>query len=95
MIKWKQKPNGFCPVQSEGYFLGHYFYFRSRYEEAKIEFAKNEYHWRNDELAAEYLLMTTPEYEAGWLPYWKCKALIYLGCFLFAIKRFTNIVRFK
>jgi hypothetical protein len=42
MIKWKYKPAGNCPVQAEGWFLGHYFYFRARGEWAIIEFAKTQ-----------------------------------------------------
>ena len=41
MIKWKHKPSGNCPVQAEGWFLGYYFYFRARGNEAIIEFSFN------------------------------------------------------
>jgi hypothetical protein len=88
MIKWKDKPNGNCPVQAEGWFLGYYFYFRSRYTQATIEFSKTEAGWENDLIHARYLLATEPgPYEAGWMPKWKCRLLINLGCLLFFFKR--------
>ena len=37
-FEWIYKPNGNCPVQAEGYFLGYFFYFRARHEFATIEF---------------------------------------------------------
>ena len=75
MIKWKYKPAGNCPVQAEGWFLKHYFYFRARGEYATIEF---ENHF--------YVLTKTEPYMAGWLPKWKCKLLIYKGCIKFILK---------
>jgi len=75
MIKWKYKPSGNCPVQAEGWFLGHYFYFRARGEYATIEF---ENHF--------YVLTKTEPYMAGWLPKWICKLLIYKGCIKFILK---------
>ena len=86
MIKWKYKPAGNCPVQAEGWFLGHYFYFRARGEYATIEFSKSEdYHNRN-KIYKRYILTKTEEYMAGWLPKWKCKLLIYKGCIKFILK---------
>jgi hypothetical protein len=45
LIKWKYKPNGWCPVQAEGWFLGTYFYFRSRWDQVTIEFCSTEEDW--------------------------------------------------
>jgi hypothetical protein len=86
MIKWKYKPAGNCPVQAEGWFLGHYFYFRARGECATIEFAKTQEDQEADALSAFYVLSETEEYMAGWLPKWKCKLLIYKGCIKFILK---------
>jgi len=84
MIKWKYKPVGNCPVQAEGWFLGHYFYFRARGEHATIEFSKSE---EANVLSAFYVLIKTEEYMAGWLPKWRCKLLIYKGCLKFLFKK--------
>ncbi len=87
MIKWIRKPSGACPVQAEGYFMNHYFYFRARYSQATIEFAKTETDWEYGRYAAEYVLHTTKEeYEAGWLPKWICRLLIWKGCLIFMFK---------
>lgn len=83
MIKWIYKPSGNCPVQAEGYFLGHYFYFRARGEHATIEFNKVE----GGPEVAYYILAKTEPFMAGWLPSWKCKLLIWKGCFKFIIRR--------
>ena len=83
MIKWIYKPSGNCPVQAEGYFLGHYFYFRARWESATIEFSKTE----GGPEVAYYVLAKTEPFMAGWLPKWICRLLIWKGCFKFMIKR--------
>jgi len=87
MIKWKYKPNGNCPVQADGWFLGYYFYFRARWNTATIEFSKTEAGWDNDLIHARYTLLHTLPLAAGWLPKWKCRLLINLGCLLFFFKR--------
>jgi hypothetical protein len=88
MIKWKRKPHGNCPVQAEGYFMGYYFYFRSRWNEAVIEFSKTEAGWDNDLIHARYILLDTEdEYAAGWLPKWICRLLIWKGCLKFLFKK--------
>jgi hypothetical protein len=87
MIKWKYKPSGNCPVQAEGWFLGYYFYFRARYEEATIEFSLNEDCWENDLINARYVLLKTDEYVAGWLSPMICRLLIWKGCIKFLFKR--------
>lgn len=86
MIKWKYKPSGNCPVQAEGHFLGYYFYFRARHSEAVIEFSKTEAGWDNELIHARYILATVPDPSAGWMPKWKCRLLINLGCLLFFFK---------
>jgi hypothetical protein len=90
MIKWKYKPSGLCPVQAEGWFLGYYFYFRSRWDNANIQFSKSEYAWERHFLIAKYNLLNTDMYEAGYLPKWKCRLLINIGCFLFIFKILKN-----
>jgi len=90
MIKWKYKPSGNCPVQAEGHFLGYYFYFRARHTQAIIEFSKTEAGWQNDLIHAKYILATVPYPMAGWMPEWKCRLLIWIGCFIFALKPNKN-----
>lgn len=86
VIKWKYKPSGNCPVQSKGYFLNYFFYFRSRWDKTSIEFSKTEKEWKEDNIIwADYDLYTTEMYQAGYLPEWKCRLLIYCGCFRFLL----------
>ncbi len=88
LFKWKYGPSGNCPIQAEGHFMKHYFYFRARHESAIIEFASTESAWQNDILNAQYTLWTTKErYSAGWLNFNFCKLLIYCGCIRFLFKR--------
>lgn len=92
MIKWKYKPSGNCPVQAEGYFLGHYFYFRARYNTAVIEFAKTETDWEYSRLISRYILLDMEEdYAAGWLPKWICRLLIWKGCLKFIFNKNRKI----
>ena len=72
MIKWKYKPSGWCPVQSEGHFLGYYFYFRARGEHATIDFAKTENNWKKWEYVKEYELYTTTYPKARYLNKYFC-----------------------
>jgi hypothetical protein len=88
LIKWKYKPSNNCPIQAEGHFMNYYFYFRARYDTATIEFSKTEAGWENNLIHARYILLTTKGmYAAGWLPKWKCRLLIWVGCFRFIFKR--------
>ena len=88
MIDWKTKPNGNCPVQADGYFLGYYFYFRARGFRATIEFSLTEAGWHNDLIHGRYNLWETRDpYSAGWLPTWFCELLVYWGCVRFLFKR--------
>ena len=96
MIHWKSKPHGAAPVQAEGYFMEHYFYFRSRGNTAAIEFAFSESNWSRDKLVKRYILHTTKDpYSAGFLPYNKCKWLIWKGCFKFMLYRIFDNLKFK
>ncbi len=85
VINWKYKPSGNCPIQSEGYFLGYYFYFRSRWEQAIIEFAKTENDWEISKNIKWYTLWNTEKYKAGWLNKKFCQFLIYFGCLRFLL----------
>ncbi len=88
MIKWKRKLGGKCPIQAEGYFMGYYFYFRSRWSTATIEFSKTEAGWENDLIHARYVLVDMKDdYAAGWLPKWICRLLIWKGCIKFFFKQ--------
>jgi hypothetical protein len=87
MIKWINKPYGNCPVQAEGYFLNHYFYFRAKWEFVEIEFYKTQEDFWSNEPIKEYLLMNTEEYKAGWLSHRKCYFLILKGLVKFTFYR--------
>jgi hypothetical protein len=88
MIKWIYKPNGICPVQAEGYFMGHYFYFRARHERVTIDFSKDEESWWNGNIEKLYLLKRIEE--AGWLSEKKCIRLIRKGCLMFLLRIKSN-----
>lgn len=88
MIKWKRKVCGNAPIQAEGQFLGHYFYFRARGKQATIDFSKTETDWDYGRCVAEYVLFNTEEeYAAGWLPRWICRILIWKGCLKFIFNK--------
>ena len=84
MIRWIYKPNGVCPVQAEGYFMGYYFYFRARHERVTIDFSRDEEAWFNEPPERKYLLKRTED--AGWLPEKKCIQLIRKGCLMFLLR---------
>jgi hypothetical protein len=86
IFKWKYSPEGNCPVQAEGYFLGTFFYFRSRYNYAEINFAKSEKDWFEYNYKANYILYVTDGYKARHFKKWFCKLLIYKGCLLYLLK---------
>ena len=91
-IQWGYKPRGFCPVQSEGYFLGYYFYFRGRWDIASIDFAEsNNAWWDGDTLYEKVLYKTDGINDAGWMPRNQCIGLIWKGCILFLIYQLFNI----
>jgi hypothetical protein len=90
-IEWIYKPTGNCPVQSEGYFMGYFFYFRARHRHATIEFYN-----KKDDFYVNFLtdpitviiLKTTDEYKAGWLSKKECRCLILEGC-----TQFSNMLK--
>lgn len=86
-VRWIYKPLGQCPVQSQGYFIGYYFYFRARWDKATIEFSESREDWENSKIIISYNVYTTKQmFSAGWLEHWKCRLLIYKGCMLFLFK---------
>jgi len=87
IFKWESKPSGNCPVQSNGWFLGYYFYFRARGIYATIEFYKDKGDFYLYEPKQRFFLKETKEYEAGWLGKKLCRFLIYKGCLMFLFKK--------
>jgi hypothetical protein len=79
MIKWLYKPSGACPVQAEGYFLGYWFYFRSRGTQATILFSKIKEDYLGKNHYKYYVLWEGSWPDAGWLNHNKCKQLICKG----------------
>ena len=93
-IIWKHKPHGICPIQAEGFFLGYYFYFRSRYETSKIQFCKTSDDWDNGNITKEYVLYRSDDaYVAGYIKHSKARRLIYWGCFKFLINRIIRNIK--
>jgi hypothetical protein len=88
IFKWIKKPNGNCPVQADGIFLGYYFYFRSRYELSTIYFYMNKKNWEKlNEIIYFEIKDYKNEYEAGWISKKLARWLIYKGCLKFLIWR--------
>jgi len=88
IFKWIYRPSGKSPVQADGYFLGYYFYFRSKWDFSEIEFAKTEEEWKDttsDCVIHFYVKKYKSEYEGGWISNKKAKRLIYKGCLLFIL----------
>lgn len=86
LIKWKYKPSGLCPVQSEGWFMNKYFYFRSRHSTARIEFANSRDDWYDDKVIKKYTLYTTKDpFSAGYFSERFCLILVYIGFFKFLL----------
>ena len=92
VIKWKEEPHGIAPVQAEGYFMGKYFYFRSRYERAVIQFADSEEDWKGVNILKKYVVYKTYNlYKASSIPYWKAKLFIYKGCLMYLFNFKSNV----
>lgn len=92
ILKWKMKPSGACPVQAEGWFLGKYFYFRSRFKHAVIQFADSEHDWDVLDIKKQYVLFSTKDdYGASWIPTWFAYALIFKGCIKFLLNFKSNV----
>jgi len=83
MIKWIYKPAGNCPVESEGYFLNQYFYFRARYDYITIDFAPSYTDWWADKNIIQYTLRYKKDANYGQYSKWRCIPLIYWGCWLY------------
>ena len=83
LFSWKYEPSGACPVQAEGQFLGHYFYFRSRWNTASIEFAETEAAWDKWSIIKRIELKHYGGADAGWIPKQEATCLVYLGCVLY------------
>jgi hypothetical protein len=92
-FKWESKPSGNCPVQSNGWFLNYYFYFRARGEFAKIEFFRDKGDYFTTNPVITFYLKKTNKYEAGWLSKRLCKFLIYKGCLMFLLKATAKYIR--
>jgi len=87
MIKWIHRPSGYCPVQAEGHFMGKYFYFRSRWSTASIEFADSEADWEKDNIIKRYILFEDKsKIGAGWIPKWMAYLCIYKGVIMYLLK---------
>jgi hypothetical protein len=92
MIKWKRKPSGIAPVQAEGWFMGKYFYFRSRYRYAVIQFADSQHDWDIVNISKKYVLYTSKdEYGASSISYWFAKLLIYKACVMYLLGFKSNV----
>ena len=88
MIKWIYRPSGNCPVQAEGYFMGKFFYFRSRWSTASIEFADSEEDWNAGSFLKRYILFRDEKsVGAGWMPKWMAYLYIYKGLLMYLLKR--------
>jgi len=92
-FKWESKPNGNCPVQSNGWFLNYYFYFRARGEFATIEFYKDKGDFYTTDAVMAFYLKKTGEYQAGWLSKKLCAFLIFKGCLMFLLKPKSKYIR--
>lgn len=91
IFKWIYKPNGNCPVQSEGWFLNYFFYFRARGNYATIEFYNNKEDFYIGDAVISWYLKETKQYDAGWLSKRVCYFLISKGCLRFLFYRiFSN-----
>jgi hypothetical protein len=86
MIKWIYKPSGNCPVQAEGYFMGKYFYFRSRWSTASIEFSETEKDWDERNILKRYILFEDKKgMGAGWMPKWMAYLCIYKAMLMYLL----------
>jgi hypothetical protein len=84
-IVWIYRPSGICPVQAEGYFMGKYFYFRSRWGMASIEFADSLLDWKNCRITKRYVLFEDRKMGAGWMPKWMAHICIYKGVLMYLL----------
>lgn len=83
-VYWILRPSGNCPVQAEGYFLNRYFYFRSRWGSARIEFSRNKEEWESNNIDKVIVLYNAKDgVGAGWISKGFSYLLIYKGLFIF------------
>lgn len=87
LFSWIYPPSGNCPVQAEGHFLGHYFYFRARWDTASIEFTRTEADWENSSFIRRFVLKYYPAPTAGWISKREALRLIVVGCAAYTIPR--------
>ena len=85
IFKWIMKPGGTCPVQAEGFFPGYYFYFRSRWDTARIDFAESEEEWNKNTIKSYILDRFSDPYAAGYISPRKAKLLIIKGLIYFLL----------
>lgn len=98
IFKWRHKPNGNCPIQAEGKFLGYNFYFRSRWSTATIEFYDGDVDYFSSECGFNKIILlckTKDAFAAGWFEHNYCTYLIYKGCIMFTGYLLINIIKSK
>jgi hypothetical protein len=96
MIDWIKKPQGNAPTEAEGWFLGYYFYFRSKWHIASIQFAKDEDYWYDIDngIIKEYILLKTKnEYSANHISNKHATRLIIKGCIKFCYYLLKNKIK--
>lgn len=89
IIEWFYKPRGFCPIQSEGKFMGNYFFFESRGDVAKISFSPN-YYGKDLENSIDIVLKKFKNGEASWISHEYSELLIRLGFLLFNKEKYSK-----
>jgi hypothetical protein len=87
LFSWKYQPSGNCPVQAEGTFLGHYFYFRSRWNTASIEFSETEEDWEKCAIIKRIELKHYGGADAGWISHSEGLRLVVIGCLTYIVPR--------
>lgn len=89
IIEWFYKPRGFCPIQSEGKFMGNYFFFESRGDIAKISFSPD-YYGKDLENSIDIVLKKFKNGEASWIPHEYSELLIRLGFLIFYKQKYSG-----
>jgi hypothetical protein len=96
MITWIKKPYGESPIEAEGWFLGYYFYFRSKWNIASIQFAKDQDYWYDIDngIIKEYILLKTKkQHAAGYISYNYAIVLIVKACIKFCYYLLKNKIK--
>ena len=90
LFKWIYRPSGNCPVQSEFWLFGKYYYFRARWDNATLSKYDNFEEFNDPNLfftkGHGICVYTCKAPKAGWLPKWLCYLLIIKGLFMFLFK---------